>query len=52
VGFFDNMRERSIRSDDWREYEIVGDIGPNAERLVLGLLLAGQGRHGGWSGRG
>jgi C-terminal processing protease CtpA/Prc len=43
VGFFDNMQERSIRSDEWREYEIVGDIGPNAARLVLGLLLAGQG---------
>jgi C-terminal processing protease CtpA/Prc len=43
MGFFDNMQDRSIRSDEWREHEIVGDIGPNAERLVLGLLLAGQG---------
>jgi C-terminal processing protease CtpA/Prc len=43
TGFFDNMQGRPIGSNQWRTYEIVGDIGADAERLMLGLLLNGQG---------
>lgn len=43
-GFFDNMSGRSIRSTSWADYSIEGDVAPDAQRLVFGLLLAGPGR--------
>jgi len=43
-GFFDNMSERPIRSAEWGEYEIVGDVAEDAETLNLGLMLRGSGR--------
>src|SRR2546426_475302 len=30
IGFFDNMRDRPIRSGDWAVYEIKGDVDPDA----------------------
>ncbi|HEX8238172.1 MAG TPA: S41 family peptidase [Allosphingosinicella sp.] len=44
MGFFDNMSDRPIRSDDWADYSIEGDVAPDAERIAFGLLLAGPGR--------
>lgn len=42
-GFFDNMGDRPITSEAWQSYEIVGDVAPDAERIVFGLLLGGPG---------
>ena len=44
MGFFDNMQDRPIRSADWADYVIEGDVATDAERIVFGLLLAGDGR--------
>ena len=44
MGFFDNMRDRPITSAAWADYTIEGDVASDAERIVLGLLLAGEGR--------
>jgi hypothetical protein len=44
TGFFDNMGSRPITSNQWREYEIVGDIDEDAEVLNIGMLLLGQGK--------
>ncbi len=41
---FDNMQNRAIRGNqDWRHYEVVLDIPPQATSLHLGVLLAGGG---------
>ena len=44
IGFFDNMNNRPIRSNDWNYYEIVGDIAEDAETIVLGMFLKGSGQ--------
>jgi hypothetical protein len=36
LGFFDNMGDRPIRDQEWKYYEITGDIEPDAERINLG----------------
>jgi C-terminal processing protease CtpA/Prc len=43
MGFFDNMADRPITSADWKRYEIVGDVAPDAKSISVGLLLAGAG---------
>jgi C-terminal processing protease CtpA/Prc len=43
MGFFDNMGDRPIRNAEWADYQIEGDVAPDAERIVFGLLLAGPG---------
>lgn len=43
-GFFDNMRDRPITSDEWREYEITATIAEDADQLVFGCFLLGRGR--------
>ena len=43
MGFFDNMANRPITSDGWADYTIEGDIAADAERIMLGLLLVGDG---------
>jgi C-terminal processing protease CtpA/Prc len=43
-GFFDNMGDRPIRSVEWREYEIVGDIDEDAAVLNIGMILPGKGK--------
>jgi len=43
IGFFDNMANRPILSPRWASYEIVGDIDPDAERIVIGMMLFGRG---------
>ena len=43
-GFFDNMADRPIREAAWRTYEIEGDVAPDAERIVVILVLTGGGK--------
>jgi hypothetical protein len=44
--FFDNMMDRPIRSGDWSTNVIEGYVPPDAKRLLVGLLLNGDG--GAW----
>lgn len=43
VGAFDNMHNRPIRATEWKYYDIVGDVAPDARVIVLGLMLMGHG---------
>ena len=43
VGFFDNMDDRPVTDDRWRECEIVGEVPVDAERLLFGFFLLGRG---------
>lgn len=43
LGFFDNMSGRPITDTQWADYSIEGDVAPDAERIVLGLLVVGDG---------
>ncbi|NIM52491.1 MAG: peptidase S41 [Gemmatimonadales bacterium] len=43
-GFFDNMADRPITSDEWRQYEIVGVVADDATRIVIGCFLGGTGK--------
>ncbi|HSG40472.1 MAG TPA: hypothetical protein VLE27_12600, partial [Thermoanaerobaculia bacterium] len=43
-GFFDNMADRPIRDAAWRTYEIEGEVAPDAERIVVLLVLTGGGK--------
>lgn len=42
-GFFDNMSDRSIRSEDWEFYDIVGRVAGDASQIVVGLTMRGGG---------
>lgn len=44
VGFFDNMSDRPIKTNDWRHYDIVGDIHDDAVTINVGLVLVGSGK--------
>lgn len=44
VGFFYNMMDKPIRSDQWQVYVIEGKIDSGAEYLALGGLYSRQGR--------
>jgi hypothetical protein len=44
IGAFDNMRNRPIREDGWRHFEIIGQVDDDAATLVVGLLLVGKGK--------
>jgi hypothetical protein len=42
---FDNMRNRPVSGTaDWRKYDIVIDVAPNASNLAYGALLYGTGQ--------
>ncbi len=42
---FDNMQDRPISGTlDWRMYQIVLDVPPDAEAIAFGVLLEGPGR--------
>src|SRR5262249_32414239 len=43
-GFFDNMGDRPITQNEWRDYEIVGEVADDAVSINLGLMLNGNGR--------
>jgi C-terminal processing protease CtpA/Prc len=44
MGFFDNMSDRPIRERSWKEYQIVGDIHPDAVAVNIGCMLIGSGK--------
>lgn len=42
---FDNMQSRPIKgSADWKKYEVVLDVAPEATAIAFGILLDGPGR--------
>jgi len=43
-GFVDNMADRPIVAEEWRRYEIQGEVAPDAETIRLGVMLFGLGR--------
>ncbi|HVT61040.1 MAG TPA: hypothetical protein VHR45_21940 [Thermoanaerobaculia bacterium] len=43
-GFFDSMADRPITAGDWKFYDLVGEVDPDAERIAIGLLVTGDGR--------
>ena len=43
-GFVDNMANRPIVNEEWRQYEIRGEVAPDAESIRIGLNIYGQGR--------
>jgi len=42
-GFFDNMNDRPIISDQWQQYKIEGDIGANASSINFGGICYNNG---------
>jgi C-terminal processing protease CtpA/Prc len=43
-GFFDNMADRPITSNEWKEYEIQGKVDGDAVNVVFGCFLKGIGQ--------
>jgi C-terminal processing protease CtpA/Prc len=43
VGFFDNMSDRPVTMDAWGTFEIEGHIDEDAQQLVFGGFLKGEG---------
>ena len=43
-GFFDNMYDRPIRGKEWDTYHIEGTVDEDAERIVFGCLVFGEGK--------
>ena len=41
MGFFDNMADRPVRSTEWSEVEIRGEVAPDGERISVGLIVLG-----------
>lgn len=42
-GFFDNMMDRPIYSDQWNYFDVVGLVDDDAETLSVGVILYGKG---------
>lgn len=43
IGFFENMDANPIKSNEWKQYEIEGEIDDLASGLVLGSFIKGKG---------
>jgi C-terminal processing protease CtpA/Prc len=43
-GFFDNMNDRPATENEWKYYEIIGDISKDAKTLNFGSFLKGSGQ--------
>lgn len=43
IGFFENMGANPIKSNEWKEYEIIGEVDDLASGLFMGYLLIGKG---------
>lgn len=41
--FFDNMADRPLRKAPWQRVEIEGDVAPDADRILVLLVLTGGG---------
>ena len=44
MGFFDNMANRPIKSQEWQQYEITGQVDSLAQSLLFGCFLQGKGK--------
>jgi hypothetical protein len=44
MGFFDNMSDRPIRSDEWNVYSIEGVVDEKADSLIFGGLVFNNGK--------
>lgn len=44
MGFFDNMNDRPIKSDEWKIYRIEGEVNENAKTLLFGGLAIYDGK--------
>lgn len=44
VGFFDNMDDRPILLDEWREYKISGRVDEDAAMVFFGSIMNGTGK--------
>ncbi|HEX7706132.1 MAG TPA: S41 family peptidase [Thermoanaerobaculia bacterium] len=44
LGFFHNMDDRPVTSARWAAYEILGDIADDAQLIVFGAFLRGEGK--------
>ena len=44
TGFFDNMHDNPIQSNQWKTYEIKGNIAIDAHNIALGCFLNGSGQ--------
>jgi erythromycin esterase len=42
--FYDNMADRPITNRDWCDYEIIGEVPPDAETIGYGIALVGDGQ--------
>ncbi|QAA80832.1 peptidase S41 [Aequorivita sp. H23M31] len=43
LGFFENMDNNPIKSNEWKQYEIVGKVDEAASGLYLGAFIKGKG---------
>jgi hypothetical protein len=44
AGFFDNMNDRPIKSNEWRTYTIEGEMDANADKINFGGLFFNNGK--------
>ncbi len=44
IGFFNNMDDRPIVIDDWKEYEIIGTVDKDAKLISFGGFLRKEGK--------
>lgn len=44
LAFSDNMADRPITASEWCDYEIVGDVPTDANKITYGLAFVGDGR--------
>ncbi|MEL7498737.1 MAG: hypothetical protein AAFN77_14105 [Planctomycetota bacterium] len=43
MGAFDNMQDRPIKSTQWEPFEIVAKVDDDAQKIVVGIFVIGQG---------
>jgi C-terminal processing protease CtpA/Prc len=43
MGFFDNMGSRPIQSNEWQQYEIIGEVDALATTMRIGSMFMGKG---------
>ena len=42
AGFFDNMGDRLVQNENWREYAIEGTVANDAVNVVFGVMVVGR----------
>lgn len=43
IGFFENMYANPIKSNEWKQYEIIGEIDSLGANMIFGCMIAGKG---------